>query len=162
MRDAANVTMDLNDVEPIRFQALDGADNMVINDLSGTNVQASGIDSGGGDGQVDRVTVNGTAGNEIIGVFSSTGVTGINGTSAPAPIFHAESGDQLVVNGGAGSDTIDGSSVPLGTSTLTLDGGLGDDVLFGGQESELLLGAAGNDVLPEGRRLRVIDAGDRR
>ena len=135
VRDAADVTMDLNDVEPIKFQALDGADNMVINDLSGTNVQASGIDSGGGDGQVDRVTVNGTADNEISSVFSSTGVTGISGTSAPVPIFHAETGDQLLVNGGAGNDTIDASSVPLGTITLTLDGGLGDDVLFGGQET---------------------------
>jgi Pectate lyase superfamily protein len=61
----------------------------------------------------------------------------------------AETGDQLVVNG-AVSDTIDASSLPLGTITLAVDGGLGDDVLFGGQESELLLGAAGNDVLPGG------------
>ena len=47
VRDVANITMDLNDVEPIRFQALDGADNVVIHDLSGTDVQASGIGSGG-------------------------------------------------------------------------------------------------------------------
>ena len=36
-RDVANVTMDLNDVELIKFKALGGADNIVINDLTGTD-----------------------------------------------------------------------------------------------------------------------------
>jgi Ca2+-binding RTX toxin-like protein len=154
-RDIASVTMDLNDVELIRFQALGGADNVVINDLSGTDVSLAGVHvnlegavgSGAGDGQVDRVTVNGAAGNEIITVFSSAGIIGINGSPAPVAIFHAESGDQLVVNGGAGNDTIDASSLPLGAITLTLDGGIGDDMLFGGQGGETLLGGSGNDVL---------------
>ena len=56
----------------------------------------------------------------------------------------------LIVNGGAGNDTIDASSLPLGTITLTLDGGTGDDMLFGGQGSETLLGGSGNDVLNGG------------
>ena len=37
-RDVANVTMDLNDVEQIDFNALGGTDNIVVNDLSGTDV----------------------------------------------------------------------------------------------------------------------------
>ena len=37
-RDIANVTMDLNDVERIDFRALGGADNIVVGDLSGTDV----------------------------------------------------------------------------------------------------------------------------
>ena len=37
-RDIANVTMDLNDVEGINFKALGGADNIVVNDLSGTDL----------------------------------------------------------------------------------------------------------------------------
>ena len=40
-RDVANVTMDLNDVEQIQFNALGGADNVVVNDLSGTDVTRS-------------------------------------------------------------------------------------------------------------------------
>ena len=35
--------MDLNDVEQIQFQALGGADNIVVNDLSGTDVPAGGV-----------------------------------------------------------------------------------------------------------------------
>ena len=37
-RDVANVTMDLNDVEAIDFNALGGADIIVVNDLTGTDV----------------------------------------------------------------------------------------------------------------------------
>ena len=157
-RDVANIPMDFNHVEPIALKELGGVDNVVITDLSSTDVQAAGfpgniegsIGAGRGDGQVVGVTVNGTAGSEIITVLSSAGVTPMSGTSAPDTIFPAESGDQLVVNGGAASDAIDASSVPLGTSTLTLDGGESGDALFGGQASELLLGSAGNDVLAGG------------
>ena len=53
-RDVANVTMDLNDVERIDFRALGGADNIVVGDLSGTDVTQVDIDlrrpGGGGDG----------------------------------------------------------------------------------------------------------------
>ena len=63
-RDVANVTMDLNDVERIDFKALGGADNIVVGDLTGTDVTQVDLDlrgaTGGGDGQTDTVTVNGT------------------------------------------------------------------------------------------------------
>ncbi len=37
-RNVANVVMDSNDVESIDFNALGGADNIVVNDLSGTDL----------------------------------------------------------------------------------------------------------------------------
>src|SRR6185503_20134082 len=40
LRNIANVTMDLDDVETIDFRALGGADNIVAGDLSGTDVTA--------------------------------------------------------------------------------------------------------------------------
>ena len=100
-----------------RLQRLGGADNIVVNDLSGTDlVQSAASMSTSGSGTASATarwtgsTVNGAAGNEIITVFSSAGIIGVNGCSAPVAIFNAESGDQLVVNGGAGNDTIDASS----------------------------------------------------
>jgi Ca2+-binding RTX toxin-like protein len=155
-RDVDSVTMDLKGVELIHLRVLGGADNVVINDLGGTDGVRAGVHvdlagaAGGGDGSVDTVTVNGAASNEIMTVFSSAGIIGVNGASAPVAIFNAESGDQLVVHGGAGNDTIDASSLPLGTITLTLDGGAGDDMLFGGQGSEHLFGGLGSDVLNGG------------
>ena len=65
-RNVASVTMDLDDVEDIDFRALGGADNVVVGDLSGTDVTPIGLDlrgpNGGGDGAADTVTVNGTQG----------------------------------------------------------------------------------------------------
>src|SRR4029079_14045221 len=37
-RDVANITMDLDDVERINFEALGGADAITVNDLTGTDV----------------------------------------------------------------------------------------------------------------------------
>ena len=51
-RNIANIVMDLNDVESIDAKMLGGADNLVVNDLSGTdvtNVVADLAAAGGGD-----------------------------------------------------------------------------------------------------------------
>jgi Ca2+-binding RTX toxin-like protein len=61
-RDIANVTMDLNGIEHIQLNALGGADNITVNDLSGTGVTQVAIDlasppgSGIGDLAADSVT----------------------------------------------------------------------------------------------------------
>ena len=47
LRNVANVTMDLNDVEKIDFRALGGADNIVVGDLSGTDVTNVDLDLAG-------------------------------------------------------------------------------------------------------------------
>ena len=52
------------------------------------------LGSGTGDGQVDRVTVNGTAGNDTINIGNSNGVIQVVGTAPKVAIFHAESTDQ--------------------------------------------------------------------
>ena len=71
LRDVANVTMDLDDVESIDFRALGGADNIAEGDLIGTDVTQVGLDlrgpAGGGDGQADTITVNGTNGDDVFG-----------------------------------------------------------------------------------------------
>ena len=168
-RDIANVTMDLDDVELIRFQALGGADDVVINDLSGTDVSLAGvhvnlegaIGSGGGDAAVDRVTVNGAAGNEAITVFSNAGIIGITGSPAPVAIFNAELGDRLFVNGGAGNDVIDASSLAVGAITLVLDGEAGDDTVIGASGIETLFGGVGNDVLDGKAAADIMTGGNR-
>ena len=45
-RDVANITMDLNDVESINFNALGGADTITVNDLTGTDVTEVNLDLG--------------------------------------------------------------------------------------------------------------------
>ena len=53
-RNVANVTMDLDDVERIDFNALGGADNIVVNDLSGTDVTEINLEPGGPRGRRRR------------------------------------------------------------------------------------------------------------
>src|SRR6266516_3354180 len=112
-RDVANVTMDLNDVEGIVFNALGGADNITINDVSGTDLALSGIaidlagTAGGGDGAVDTVTVNGRATDDTIDISTVDGLTWVTGSPTAVVIFNAEATDQLIVNGASGVDTID-------------------------------------------------------
>ena len=105
-RDVGNVTMDLGGIEHIQLNALGGADTVTVNDLTGTDAKQVAIDlsampgSGQGDGQADTVIVNGTAGNDRIGVVSSGSSIVVNGLAAQVTVNGAEGGNNsLVVNG---------------------------------------------------------------
>src|SRR5262249_39086731 len=73
---AADVTMDLNDVEQVDLSARGGADTIVINDLSATDVTALNLDldsalgTGTGDNASDSVIVNGTNRNDGVQIAS--------------------------------------------------------------------------------------------
>jgi Ca2+-binding RTX toxin-like protein len=158
-RDVATITMDLNGVEGIKFEALGGADHIVIHDMSGTDLTGAGvavdlegaIGSGVGDGQVDTVTVDDTAGNDVITVNTlSNGAISVSGTAASVRVFHADATDQLAVNGGAGDDTINAAALPTGAIALTLSGGAGNDTLTGSAGNDVLIGGAGVDHLSGG------------
>ena len=155
-RDVANVTMDLNSIEQIKFNALGGADNIVVNDLSGTDVKQVTLDLAGtqggtvGDGAVDTVTVDGDAGKNQITVTAAGTALVVSGLSAQVTVDHAEASDRLIINGGAGNDTINASAVPAGAAALTLAGGAGNDVLIGSSGNDTFLftfGESGHDVV---------------
>lgn len=112
-RDVGSITMDLDGVERVDFNALGGADNVVVNDLSGTDVTQVNVDLAGtlggdtGDGQPDVVTVNGTAAADTINVAAGAGAVLVSGLQASVRITHSEAAsDQLIVNGLGGVDTI--------------------------------------------------------
>jgi Ca2+-binding RTX toxin-like protein len=155
-RDIANITMDLNGVETIQFNALGGSDNIVVNNLAHTDVTRVAIDLAatlGGvtpDGQLDTVMVNATNGSDHIVVTASGTVVTVSGLSEVVTIDHADPTDQLTINGGAGSDTIDASAVPAGTMAFVLDGGAGSDTLIGSRGADELIGGDGNDIVTGG------------
>ena len=167
VRDIANVTMDLNDVESIDFNALGGADNIVVRDLSGTDVTevniklASAIGVTTGDGQPDTVTAHATSGDDVALVVGDASGVSVLGLAAQINITGAESAnDRLVITAGAGDDVIQAAGVSGGAIALTLDGGDGDDVLIGGDGDDTLLGGDGDDVLVGGPGADVLDGGD--
>jgi Ca2+-binding RTX toxin-like protein len=163
-RDIANVTMDLNEVEEIDFNALGGADKVVVNDLSGTDVQAVrinlGVPGNVGDGQSDTVELNATNGDDIIVIFSSGTSLVIQGLAQQVVIENFESAfDHLVINGLGGDDVVEASGVvdPIG---ITANGGYGDDVLVGGAGNDTLDGGPGEDVLVGGPGIDVLSNGE--
>lgn len=150
-RDVAAVTMDMNDVERIRFQALGGSDNVTVHDLTGTDITGVTIDLAGptpttGDGAVDKVTVEGAAADDQIVVSSGTAVN-VTGLQASVSLLHSEAADHLTVDGGAGNDRISASSLAAGRVSLTLEGGAGGDTLIGSAGADTLHGGVGRDVL---------------
>jgi Ca2+-binding RTX toxin-like protein len=53
----------------------------------------------------------------------------------------------LTVNGGSGSDTITATGAALGNVRLAINGGLGDDTLTGSADADTISGDDGNDVI---------------
>ncbi len=163
-RDVASIVMDLNDVEAIAVKTLGGADNLVVNDLSGTDLRSVSSDlaagGGGDDAAADNVITNATNGDDVVSV---SGI-GPNAQVSGLPVLVSVSGaiagsDRVTVNALAGSDVVDASGLSADSALLTIDGGDGDDVLLGGAGNDTLLGGAGDDVLIGGAGTDTIDGG---
>ena len=109
------------------------------------------------------MVVNGTAGNDAISVVNSGGSLVVRGLAEQVTIANAEAGrSRSSINGGAGNDTIDASSIKAGQVKLTLNGGDGDDVIKGSQGDDLVNGGRGNDtaLLGAGNDTFVWNPGD--
>jgi Ca2+-binding RTX toxin-like protein len=151
LRDVANVTMDLDDVENIEFRALGGADNIVVGDLSGTDVTQIGLDlrgpNGGGDGAADTVTVNGTNGADVFGAAGDAGGINVFGLHTAVNIFHQEqANDRLTLNALGGDDVVNATSLEADGIQLVMNGGLGEDLFLGSEGDDLINGGDGDDT----------------
>jgi Ca2+-binding RTX toxin-like protein len=163
-RDVANVTMDLNDVEAIQFNALGEQDKIVVNDLSGTDVTqvkvnlAATIGGNTGDGKIDTIEINATDGDDVIVVTNENGVVRVSGLASEVVISNFDANDRIVIHGLGGDDVIEASGLGTGMM-LTADGGEGDDILIGSDGADVLSGGAGDDILLGGAGLDVLDGG---
>ena len=163
----ANITMDAAGVEAVEFNALGGADTVTVNDLKGTDVRSVSADltaaGGVGDGQPDRVLVNGTNGDDSIAVTGDAGGVKVSGLAATVAILHPEvANDRLEINTLDGRDTVDASGLAAGAIQLAVDGGAGDDTLAGSQGVDRLLGGDGKDSIDgnKGNDTALLGAGD--
>jgi len=169
-RTQANITMDTTGVERVDFNALGGADVVIVGDLSGTEVGSVNLDlagtlgGGAGDGQTDRVIVEGTNDGDRIHVNAEASGVVVAGLRAVVALRHQEATDALAVDGVEGNDDIAAAGLPAQAIALTLAAGPGDDELFGGQGDDRLLGGDGNDTLDgfKGNDLALLGDGDDR
>ena len=163
-RDIASIVMDLNGVEAINAKLLGGTDSLTVGDLSGTGVTSVNSDLsssvGGDDGAADNITATGTNGDDVAVVSGSGANAQVSGLAAVVSATGVGIDDRMTVNGLAGDDVLDASSMPAAAALVTLDGGEGDDVLLGGAGNDTLLGGPGDDVLIGGAGNDVLDGGD--
>jgi Ca2+-binding RTX toxin-like protein len=163
-RNIGNVVMDTNDVEALEVRSFGGADTVVVNDLSGTDVTDVDTDlvatGGSGNGATDNVVVQATNGDDSLTVAGDAAGVSTRGLAAQVNLTGAEgANDRLTINALAGDDVVEGSGLVAGAVGFTADGGAGDDVLIGGAGNDILRGGAGDDVLIGGAGTDVLDGG---
>ena len=166
-RDVGNIIMDINGVEQVNLTALGGTDTVTVNDLSRTGVTAVNIDlagtpgSGAGDGQADSVIVNGTTHADSIQITGAGTSFAVAGLSALITVQNSEgANDGLFVNALAGNDTVTAAGLPAGIVQLTVDGGIGNDIIIGSDGDDRLVGDDGNDTITGGKGSDVAFLGD--
>jgi Ca2+-binding RTX toxin-like protein len=139
-------------------------DNVDVNTLGGDDAITSGVGLSGpasvsvdGGTGTDSATYSGTAGPDMIGLAPDGGgvaTFAVGGT--PLVTTAVESLDVL---GLSGNDTITGQNGIAGLTSLTIDGGAGDDTLTGGDGDDVLIGGTGNDSVAGGRGSDVAEMG---
>jgi Ca2+-binding RTX toxin-like protein len=129
-RTQGTITMDTAGVERVDFNALGGTDLVTVNDLSGTdvtdvrvNLAATTLGGATGDGQIDRVVVNATNGNDTIDVSGDAELAKVSGLAATTQILHSEvATDRLELNTLTGTDTVETAGLAAGAIQLVVDG----------------------------------------
>lgn len=168
-RDPGAITMDMNSVEAIEFNALGGADEIVVRDLTGTGTvdvvlnMAGALGGADGDGQVDSITLEGGNDNEFIDVLSNEpGQLWTSGLSAGVSMSAIEAGDRIQVNAMGGDDFVSLETLSAAAGTFVVDGGAGDDYIVGSQGNDVLYGGEGNDLIVghRGNDTAYLGAGD--
>jgi len=158
---AGNERIDLNGVEQLDLNVLDGADTIFVNDLSATHVTTlnlnlkSSLDVA--DGQADAIILTGTDDDDSyqIASFDNGSRIAIGAEAFPFVNITGSDGanDRLVVNTLGGDDVVDAGSLAANAIGLTLNGGNGNDQLLTGGGNDLVTGGAGNDAI-------FLEAGD--
>jgi Ca2+-binding RTX toxin-like protein len=167
-RNPGNITMDTAGVEQVDFNALGGIDVVSVNDLRKTDVQHVNLDLAGtlggtaGDGQPDRVTINGTVGDDTVTIDGDANGVTTSGLAPTVSIQHQEPTDLLAVDGLDGNDSISAAGLAAQAVALLLNGGAGDDTLAGGKGIETLVAEDGNDTVDGngGNDFASLGAGD--
>lgn len=93
--------------------ALGGVDTVTVEDMTGTGFRHAAIDLsngagvGVGDGQADRVTVNGTNGDDDIEVGTVGDAVTVDGLQTDDTVSGSETSDLLQVNARGGDDEVE-------------------------------------------------------
>jgi hypothetical protein len=113
----------------------------------------------GGDG-VDELEFDGTADPELVTLTPSASGIRILVARNNAQVLDIGTTENVVVHTAGGDDVIVAAVHLAGLTTLTLDGGDGDDIMTGGDGGDVLLGGAGNDRITPKQGNDQVSGGD--
>ncbi|MDA0185096.1 hypothetical protein OJ997_32630 [Solirubrobacter phytolaccae] len=134
--------------------ALADGDDSAQASAAPTGASQVGVDGGAG---TDTATYTGTPNDDTIGVAPNGGP--VAAYAAGAPTFNATAVESFLVKGNSGNDTLSGLNGISALTTLTMDGGTGDDKVGGGDGADLILGGSGNDVVDGNRGVDTVRGG---
>ncbi len=124
------------------------------NDMTGQDVTAVNVNLAGtiggtvGDAAIDSVIVNATNGGDVVDVFGSGTSVSVVGLAAQVNITNSEgANDVLTINTLGGNDSITATTLPAGVTRLVIDAGAGNDTILGSQGADTLLGGDGDDFV---------------
>jgi Ca2+-binding RTX toxin-like protein len=149
--------VNIDNVEELSVVMWDGADRVVLNDLSLTDVRRVTVDleSFGAvpDGASDVVIINGstTVRDSMVVALNEDGTAmriddTVNGFIQTTNIMMMDTSDVVTFNLGGGADGMFMAG-PNTRARVTINGDAGDDVLAGSFGSETINGGANNDVI---------------
>ncbi len=130
LRDAANIRMDMDDVEGLDLTTLGSVDTFVLNDMSGTDFRRAIVDlsgpAGGGDAAVDVVTVNATEEDDEIDVTADGAAIEVAGLKTTLSLTGSETTDQLKIDALDGDDEVDVDAAVPTLINVLVDLGAGE------------------------------------
>ena len=123
-RDVSGVVLDLGDVERLDVMPAAGADTMHVADVSGTDLDvvtwelAPVRGTTASDGALDRVTIDGTNGNDAIDVSAAGQEVRVAGLPSTVAINRSDAFDTLTIDSKLGNDLF--SILPRARELITL------------------------------------------
>ncbi|HET7048858.1 MAG TPA: calcium-binding protein [Solirubrobacteraceae bacterium] len=142
--------------EVVNVSGADALDGVGVDTLGGNDTIANSVLTPGpasinidGGADSDTTNYNGTAAADTIGVA-------LNGTAVATfppngSVQNSTNVENLVINGQAGDDTVQGQNGIASLTHLTINGGDGNDTLGGGDGADTLMGGNGNDTIDGNR-----------
>jgi Ca2+-binding RTX toxin-like protein len=142
-------------LDVLGVNTLGGDDQVAASPAAGAAIRTI-VDGGEG---ADTVTTNGTSGPDLFTVAADGTFVAVSDT---AGTYYDAVAESVMVNGLGGEDTISAVGNLGALTTLTLDGGTGNDTVVGGNGADVLHGGDGVDFVDGNQGVdRVqLDAGD--
>jgi Ca2+-binding RTX toxin-like protein len=125
-----------------------GGDDTVTNGVATTAPGTIAIDGGAGS---DTVAYTGTPADDTIAIANDGTAVATFATASAGTLQTTAAVERLDVQGLGGNDTITAGNGLAALTSLTIDGGTGDDTLVGGDGDDTLIGGSGNDSVAGGR-----------